>query len=88
MKNNFRNNYKNTDTLCPLCECKNDNQEHVFECPEILHQYGRQITNEYTDIYSDDFDTLLGVATVLKDLVDVRDQLLSLASVDCNSPLC
>ena len=77
VKNNFCNNYKNTDTLCPLCEHENDNQEHLFECSEILQQYGGQITNEYTDIYSDDSDTLFSVATTLKDLVDVRDRLLS-----------
>ena len=77
VKNNFRNNYKNTNTLCPLCEKENDDQEHVFVCEKIVQQYGRHILNKYTDIFSDDIDTLFNVAIILKDLVDVREQLLS-----------
>ena len=77
VKNNFRNNYKNTNTLCPLCEKENDDQEHVFVCEKIVQQYGRHIFNKYTDIFSDDIDTLFNVAIILKDLVDVREQLLS-----------
>ena len=35
VKINFRNNYKNTDTLCPLCEENEDSQKHIFECDVI-----------------------------------------------------
>ena len=76
VKNNFRNNYRNSNILCPLCQQSDDTQEHIFECRNIISQYGKQCTFQYTDIYSENIDILLGVALELKNLVDIRQKLL------------
>ena len=77
MKNNFRNNYRNTNILCPLCQQDDDTQEHIFECRNVINQYGKQCTSQYTDIYSNDIDTLLSVAIELKNLTNIREKLLN-----------
>jgi hypothetical protein len=76
VKNNFRNNYRNSDILCPLCNRENDTQEHIFYCPSIIDQYGKPCLYQYNDIFSMENDTLLGVSRELKDLVDIRDKIL------------
>ena len=73
VKNNFRNNYRNTNILCPLCEKSDDTQEHLFSCKSI----NQQCKHQYNDIFSEDIDTLLGVARELKELVEARDLLLT-----------
>ena len=77
VKNNFRNNYRNSNILCPLCHQDDDTQEHLFECRNITNQYGKQCTSQYTDIYSNDIDTLLSVAIELKNLTNIREKLLN-----------
>jgi hypothetical protein len=77
VKNNFRNNYENTDTLCPLCKSGNDSQEHLLECIVVNQEYGHPIKYKHSDIFSNNMDTLFGVASTLKDLVGVRDTLLN-----------
>ena len=76
VKNNFRNNYLNTNTLCPLCNREEDTQEHLFQCKNILEQYQLQCTYQYNDIFSKDNETLLGVTKELKNLVDIRMKLV------------
>ena len=70
VKNNFGNNYRNTNILCPLCEQADDTQEHIFQCHVIIEQYGRPFTSQYSDIYSNDIEVLFGVARELKSLVE------------------
>ena len=77
VKNNFRNNYVNTNILCPLCEKDNDDQEHVLKCEITLKHYNETITSNINDIYSSDADTLHTVATTLKTLVNIRESLLN-----------
>ena len=77
VKNNFRNNFKNTNILCPLCESHNDNQEHIFECRKILEVHNQEILVKHDDIFSSDIDNLLKVSTTLMKLVKIRDSLLS-----------
>ena len=74
VKNNFRNNYKNTNILCPLCEEKDDTQEHIFECKNIKSIYRDE--SKYEDIFSKDMEVLLQTAKTLKTLVQVRELLL------------
>lgn len=76
VKNNFRNNYRNTNTLCPLCELSNDTQEHIMRCYKIRHAYQHKILCKYEDIYSQNIETLLNVAITLKGLTKVREELL------------
>ena len=74
VKNNFRNNYKNMDILCPLCEKEDDKQEHLFQCAKIDM---KNIEGEYIDIFSMDIDSLYNVAIKLKKLVEKRNCLLN-----------
>jgi hypothetical protein len=76
VKNNFRNNYRNTNILCPICELQDDTQEHLLECFRIIEVYQREVNVKIDDIFSGDVDTLFNVAKVLKDLVEIRNSLL------------
>ena len=76
MKNNFRNNYQNTNTLCPLCELENDSQEHLFVCKKIMEVHNHYNTCQHDDVFSNDTDTLLKVALTLIQLVKIREDLL------------
>ena len=75
VKNNFRNNYRNTNIMCPLCEDSDDTQEHLFECKAM-----RDVTSEdvqYNDIFSSETEVLLNVAMNLKRIVGQRETLLN-----------
>ena len=75
VKNNFRNNYQNTNIMCPLCEDSDDTQEHLFECKAM-----RDVTSEdvqYNDIFSSETEVLLNVAMNLKRIVGQRETLLN-----------
>ena len=58
VKNNFRNNYINTNTLCPLCEEHEDDQNHLFQCEKIKSVYTKPINCKIDDIFSDDENLL------------------------------
>ena len=72
VRNNFRNNYKQQSTLCPVCEDGEDSQEHLFDCKPIQEIVDTHDC-EYEDIFSTDVDTLFKVATKLKLVVKVRE---------------
>ena len=74
VKNNFRNNYRQTNTLCPLCNTVEDSQQHLFHCTEIRKQIPSAKSN-HDDIFSMDLDVLLTVAKELKIIVAVREEL-------------
>ena len=76
VRNNFRNNYKQTNTLCPLCEVEEDSQQHLFHC-SVIHNQTQRPTTAYEDIFSIDSDTLLMVAKDLKGIVAAREELES-----------
>ena len=75
VKNNFRNNYRQTNTLCPLCNLCEDTQNHMFECAMILDQLDKPLTTTYKNIFSPDTTILLKVAKELKTIVTVREDL-------------
>ena len=75
VKNNFRNNYRNTDLLCPICGEEDDSQEYIFSCEPIRNIY--LASHKCEDIYSSNANTLLGVAKDLKNLAEARRTLLS-----------
>ena len=75
VKNNFRNNYKNTNILCPLCEEKDDTQEHLFACKDLNHVTENDC--KYEDIFSNEIEVLLNVAKNLKEIVGLRETLLN-----------
>ena len=77
VKNNFRNNDRNTNILCPLCEQADDTQEHIFQCQVIIEQYGRPCASQYSDIYSNNVEILFRVANELKRLVEIREKILN-----------
>ena len=76
VKNNFRNNYRNTNIACPLCEVNEDTQEHIFRCYKLRKGYSGELNCCYEDIFSGDCDTLLKVATALRELTQIRENLL------------
>ena len=80
VKNNFRNNYKHSNILCPLCNKEEDTQEHLFMCQAIfesceLLQSQESQTIKYEDIFSHDVNVLLKTAHLLKALVKTRADL-------------
>ena len=76
VKNNFRNNYRNTNIACPLCEVNEDTQEHIFKCYKLRRGYSGRLNCCYEDIFSGDCDTLLKVAAALRELTQIREKLL------------
>ena len=72
VRNNFRNNYKQQSTLCPVCEDGEDSQAHLFDCKPI-QEIVQTHNCEYEDIFSKDVDILLKVATTLKQIVNIRE---------------
>ena len=82
VKNNFRNNYINTNTLCPLCETCEDNQGHIFQCVEILEKEDQEVDCVIDDIFCEDEETLFTVATTLKRLVNRRQMLIEPEEAD------
>ena len=77
VKNNFRNNYKNTNILCPLCEKFDDSQEHLFDCEKIKERC--QNTDEYKlkDIFTDDTQKLYNTTKKLIEIVKIRDTIIN-----------
>ena len=76
VKNNFRNNYRNTNIQCPLCDLHEDTQAHLFECEKVVAGLSENISSKPVDVYSNNIDTLYSVACTLKKLVDIRENLL------------
>ena len=56
-KINFKNRYKDTDVLCPLCEDSEDSQQHMLKCEEIRKKLkSNAVTQnkiEYNDLFKD-----------------------------------
>ena len=77
VKNNFRNNYKNTDILCPLCEKFDDSQEHLFECEKINEHCHNADGFKMEDVFTDDMQTLYTTTKKLMEIVKVRDCLIN-----------
>ncbi len=78
VKNNFRNNYKNTNIECPICSQESDTQEHLFQCKGIMNKLDDEGNDaKYEDIFASDVDTLLKVAKKLKKIVGIRKNILN-----------
>ena len=77
VKNNFRNNYKNNNILCPLCHQQNDDQHHLLNCIKIKEVYGKDFDFNMEDIFSLDMDKLYNVGNTLKKVNQIRNELLN-----------
>ena len=77
VKNNFRNNYVNTNILCPLCNKHEDNQGHLLTCEKIIEKNSEEVDCKIEDIFSKNQDTLHKVACLLKKLDKIRTDLIS-----------
>ena len=80
VKNNFRSNYEQANTLCPLCKKEEDTQEHMFTCEVISSkceekQCEENQTIRYEDIFTKDLNQLLKAANLLQALVKTRAEL-------------
>ena len=69
VKNNFRNNYKNTNIDCPICFQESDTQEHLFKCKGITNKLEEGNDANYEDIFASNVDTLYKVAKKLRILL-------------------
>ena len=76
VRNNFRNNYVQSNTLCPLCSSSEDSQEHLLECDIIKNNVNNNKDSVYEDIFSDDPEKLHNIALVMKDIIEIREKLL------------
>jgi hypothetical protein len=76
VKNNYRNNYVNTNILCPLCEKHDDTQQHMMNCEKLIGVVDAS-ASVYEDIFSTDVDRLFPIAVVLKELHEARESLLN-----------
>ena len=79
VKNNFRNQYRATNILCPLCKRSEDSQEHLFECSEIRQTLSinhQQSNISHNDIFTNDCNKLLQVAQLLKAIISIREDLM------------
>ena len=83
VRNNFRNNYKNCCTLCPLCKEEEDSQEHLFCCRALNPHL---LTSTHEDIYSNNADLLLNVGLELKKLVERREKMIHDAELPSDPP--
>ena len=72
VRNNFRNQYQQTNILCPMCNAHEDSQEHLLQCTFITEKLD-EAPCSYEDIFSEDPDVLLHVANVLKKVVKIRE---------------
>ena len=77
VKNNFWNNYKNTDILCPLCEKYDDSQEHLFECEKIKEFCCAEVEFRMEDLFTDDTERLYSATKTLIEMVKVRDSIIN-----------
>ena len=85
VKNNFRNNYRQTDILCPLCKLTEDTQEHLFQCNVINKALpAGSVRSVYLDIFSEDIDKLLAVGKDLKLITELRVD-LEREEINCES---
>ena len=76
VRNNFRNNYIKSNTLCPLCCSAEDSQEHLMECHFITNNYNNNKNCIYDDIFSDDNDKLYNIAILMKEAIEIRNTLI------------
>jgi hypothetical protein len=76
VRNNFRNNYREDNIQCPLCEKAQDTQQHLFTCETLQSLLPSPVTSNHDDIFSSDIDTLTIVAKELKILVEIRENLI------------
>ena len=78
VRNNFRNNYAQTNTLCPLCSLAEDSQEHLLECNIIKRNCNDDKDCVYDDLFSDDSDKLFNIAMLMKEIIEIREKLLEI----------
>ena len=73
VKCNFRKKYQEDNLLCDLHGCDQiDTQEHIFTCKPLIDSIGRTTQNVYSNIFSDNLETLLNVGKELVELVTKR----------------
>ena len=75
VRNNFRHQYSQSNMLCPLCKIDNDTQEHLFNCTHIRDALQNNKKYTYNDIFTNDTNKLLNIATILKQIIKTREKL-------------
>jgi hypothetical protein len=71
VKNNFRNQYK--DTICRGCKAETETQEHILtECGQLHKDQTTKVENE--DYFSEDINTLRKTPTNIQTILDRIEQ--------------
>ena len=77
-KANFKNKFKETDTLCPLCSREEDTQQHMMVCTELVKNLKSEKLAkgkiQYDHIYKDE-KKQMEVTELFKELIEVRNKL-------------
>ena len=75
---------KSASKFCPLCRDEEslDTQEHLFSCINVIseHQIVRNIPI-YSDIFGEDVDKMVEVATIMKENFTRRKEILKKKSI-------
>ena len=75
---NFRGNYNDGDTLCPVCYSGEDTQPHMLVCEDLLESHAVVLDiPEYEDLFGQNLKKKLEVALILKKHFKKRKQLLT-----------
>ena len=78
-KANFKNQYKDTNILCPVCKGNDDTQQHMLECEVIINAFksaGVTIEkNNYEDIFKD-HKKQKEITAMYKELLKIKTKLI------------
>ena len=74
---NFRGQYQDSDTLCPVCHSEEDTQPHMLLCEDLLESNAVVLdTPQYEHLFGQDLRKKLEVAMILKKHFKKRKELL------------
>ena len=74
---NFRGQYQDSDTLCPVCHSEEDTQPHMLLCEDLLERNAVVLdTPQYEHLFGQDLRKKLEVSMILKKHFKKRKELL------------
>ena len=79
IRTNYRGQYLDTDTLCPVCLKEEDTQQHLLVCDQLCESETivKQVP-EYSDLFGENLDKKLLISRVLRKHFQARKKVLKL----------